>query len=128
MAPLVGEFDIDPSTITEAPLPPAKQEIVLQIRTAERKVAPQSGNSYIALTLDPVDFPGAVVFQSYFLSAKALAARSSAISFKKFLEKVNLPFTTTVGDLPNFRFKAILKHKGLGDEAQAEVDSVVGAA
>lgn len=128
MAPLIGEFDVDPSTITEAPLPPAKEPLTLSIRQAERRVAPQSGNSFISLTLDAVDFPGSVVFQSYFLTAKALAARSSAISFKKFLEKVGLPFTTTVADLPNFRFKAILKHKGLGDEATAELDSVVGAA
>lgn len=124
----IGEFDVDPSTIVEAPLPPAKQEVVLQIREAKRAVAPQSGNSYLAFILDVVDFPGSVVFQSYFLTSKALAARSSAISYKKFLEKVNLPFTTKVADLPNFRFRGILKHKGLGDEATAELDSVVGVA
>jgi hypothetical protein len=124
----IGEFSIDPESIVDTPLVPAKQELVLEVREAQRKTAPKSGNDYIALQLDAVDFPGNVIFQSYFLTAKALGQRSSVISWKKFLDKTQLPFTTRVADLNNFRFKAVLKHVGFGDEAKAELEAVVGPA
>lgn len=123
----IGEFSIDPESIVDTPLVPAKTEIVLEVKDAQRKTAPKSGNDYIALQLEAVDFPGNVIFQSYFLTAKALSQRSSAISWKKFLDKTKLPFTTKVTDLNNFRFRGVLKHEGIGEEAQAKLESVVGA-
>ena len=125
---VIGEFTIDPDTIQETPLAPAKQELVFEVKEASRKTAPKSGNDYIALQLDTVDFPGNIIFQSYFLTAKALGQRSSVISWKKFLDKTGLPFSTRVGDLNGFRFKGILKRTGTGDEARAELESVVGPA
>lgn len=123
---MIGEFEIDPESIEEAPLPTAKENLVLEVTKAERKVAPNSGNNYISLTLTSVEHPGSVIFQSYFLTAKSLSQRSSVISWKKFLEKSGLPYTTTVAELVGFRFVGELKHVGSGDEARAELASVVG--
>lgn len=129
MAPQIGEFEVDPSTVTEAPLPPKGENVVVLVEKAERKIGQESGSPFISLQLALPDFPGGKIFHSYFpASAKALAARSSAISWKKFLDKLGLPYTTQAKDLENLRFIAQLRHKGQGDEAEAVIDKVVGKA
>lgn len=125
---MIGEFEIDPTTIVESPLLPKDQELVFQIKDAARKTAPNSGNTYISFIAEAVDFPGGQIYVSYFLTAKALSDRRSGVSWKKFLDKVGLSYSTQAQDLNNFRFKGVLKHVGQGEEARAELEKVVGAA
>jgi len=122
----VGEFPVDPDTIVDSPLAPAKQELELKVEKAERKTAETTGNVFISLTIAVVDFPGNSLWQGYFLTSKAIAARSSVISWKKFLDKVKLPYSTSASELVNLKFIGTLKHEGSGDEAQLKLESVVG--
>ena len=128
MAPMIGEFEIDPGTIVEEPLLDKTQEHVFEIKKSERKVGKDSGKPYINLDLVPVDAPSKHVFHVYGLSAEALSKKSSGISFKKFLDKLALPYTTTAQDLVGIRFKAKVKYQGAGDEAEEKIDSVIGRA
>lgn len=125
----IGEFPVDPSTIVEAALPEKGVKTLLKIDKAERRVGKESGNPYINFELSLPENPEAgKLFHMYGLSAKALSNRSSGISWKKFLDKVNLPHTTTASELAGFQFIATLRHKGQGDEAEAQIDSIVSAA
>jgi hypothetical protein len=126
--PLIGEFDVDPSTIVEEQLLEKSVEHTFVIETAERKIGKESGNPYINLFVQAVDRPGTKFFHVYGLSAKALEKKSSGISFKKFLDKLALPYTTTVGDLVGMRFVATVRHQGQGDEAELKLESVKGRA
>ena len=125
MAILIGEFELDPELIEETPLPPKGENILFEITSAKRGVAPTSGNAYISMELKFVENPAQKLFHTYFLSSKALAARSSGFSWKKFLDKMNLPYTTTAADLAGLRFVAVLRHKGAGDEAEAVIDRII---
>lgn len=135
-ATVIGEFPVDPDTIQERPLIPAKAEALFLVKQADRRETkgldkdgnPTDKKVYINLTLEAVDYPGNIVFQRYFRTAAAMEQKSSVISWKKFLDKVKLPYTTTVDDLVNFRFRAIPKHVGTGDEAKVELESIVGPA
>lgn len=124
--PFIGEFEVDPSTIVEEPLLDKTTEHAFLVEKAERRVGKESGNPYINLQLKVVNTPGTVLFHVYGLSAKALSNKSSGISFKKFLDKLGLPYTTTVADLTGLRFTAKVRHQGSGDEAEARIDSVTG--
>lgn len=125
---LIGEFEVDPSTIEEEALLEKGKEHTLVIETAERKVGKESGSPYINMFVASVDQPGTKFFQVYGLSAKALSKKSSGISFKKFLDKLALPYTTLVDDLVGVRFVATVRHQGQGDEAEQRIDSVKGRA
>ena len=125
---LIGEFEVDPSTIEEEQLLEKGKEHVLLIEKAERKIGKDSGNPYINLFVSSVDQPGTKFFQIYGLSSAALSKKSSGISFKKFLDKLALPYTTTVADLVGIRFVATVRHEGQGDEATVRIDSVKGRA
>src|SRR3990167_7172262 len=111
---LIGEFEVDPSTIEEEQLLEKGKEHTLVVEKAERKVGKESGDPYINLFVASVDQPGTKFFQVYGLSAKALSKKSSGISFKKFLDKLALPYTTTVADLVGMRFVATVRHQGQG--------------
>lgn len=124
----IGEFPVDPDTIQEAQLPEKGVDTLLQIDKAERRVGKESGNPYINLEISVVDHPGSKLFHMFGLSSKALSNRSSGISWKKFLDKTGLPHTTVAAELANFRFIAKLRHKGSGDEAEAQLDTVVSRA
>ncbi len=124
----IGEFNVDPESILEAELPPKGIPLVLSVDTAERKVAPKSGNTYISTTLSVVDYPGAKIFQSWFLTPNALAQKSARISWKKFLLATQQGFETRAQDLVQTRFVGVLRHTGEGDEAKAEIDRITGPA
>ena len=128
MAIEMGEFSVDPDSIVEAELPPKGIPLTFSIDTAERRVGKEKGTPYITTTLAVVDYPGAKVFQSWFLTPNALAQRSASISWKKFLLTMGLGFETTAQDLPQTRFVGVLKHTGQGDEAKAEIDRITGPA
>ena len=128
MSPLIGEFEVDPSAIVDTPLPPKGENTVILIDKAERRVAPESGNSYITMQISFPDTPGYKIFHSYFLTPAALGARTSAISWKKFLDKTGLPYTTQAQELVNQRFVVLLRHKGKDDEAEAVIDKIIGKA
>jgi hypothetical protein len=126
--PSIGEFEIDPTTIQEEQLLEKNVEHVLLIDKAERKIGKESGNPYINLFIKSVDHPGTTFFQVYGLSAAALSKKSSGISFKKFLDKLALPYTTKVEELVGLRFVATVRHQGQGDEAEVRLDSIKGRA
>lgn len=128
MAPFIGEFEIDPATIVEEALLEKGKEHTFVIEKAERKIGKESGEPYINLFVQAVDQPSTKFFQVYGLSAKALSKKSSGISFKKFLDKLSLPYHTTVADLVGVRFVATVRHQGQGDEAEQRIDSVKGRA
>ena len=128
MAPTIGEFEVDPSTIEEEQLLAKDQEHVFLVEKAERKIGKESGEPYINLFVQAVDQPSTKFFHVYGLSTKALSKKSSGISFKKFLEKLALPYTTTVADLVGLRFVATVRHQGTGDEAEQKIQSVKGRA
>lgn len=125
---LIGEFEVDPSTIEEEQLLEKGVEHTFVIETAERKIGKDSGNAYLNLFVASVDRPGTKFFQVYGLSAKALSKKSSGISYKKFLDKLSLPYTTLAADLVGVRFVATVRHQGTGDEAEMRIDSVKGRA
>ena len=72
---IVGEVEVDPESIVEAELPPKGIPLVLSVETAERKVAPKTNNTYISTKINVVDYPGATLYQSWFLTPNALAQR-----------------------------------------------------
>jgi len=125
-SPVVGEFDVDPSTIEETQLAPKDVRLVFEIRKSERKTAPSTGNAFIQVDLTVPDIANSLIVNNFFMTSKALSSRSSAVSYKKFLEKVGLPLTTTSTELTGFRFIGTLKHEGKGEDAQARLQEAVG--
>lgn len=135
MAPFIGEFEVDPSQIVEEPLLEKGKDHVFLIEKSERRepksAVKENGEPaypYINLTLKAVDNPSKVLFHIYSMSSKALGNRSSAFSYKKFLDKIAKPYTTVAQDLVGLRIVATVRHQGTGDEAQEKLDSVKGLA
>jgi hypothetical protein len=101
----VGEFEVDPESIPEAPDLPEKQSIVLEVATAERK--------------EKIDDNGrkSVRISARFVSVDLLGAPSAFAtlwvteqyrgkphrSFAQFLRTTGLPYTTQASDLKGLR-------------------------
>ncbi len=138
MSPMIGEFEVDPETIHEEPLLEKGKEFIFLVGkservevTEERKAKAAEGKEiypYINVELKAVDVPGKTIFHIFSFSPKALANRSSAFSYKKFLEKTGLPYTTLASDLRDLRLVAAVKHEGKGDEARERIESFKGRA
>lgn len=125
MAPLIGEFEVDPSAIQETPLAPKGENVRLNIVKAERKISKEN-TPYINLQITAVDYPGNTFFNVYSMSAKALGSRKSSFSWKRFLDKLGLPYTTTAAEIQGLTFVGQLKHTGPDDEKEIGLDKVVG--
>lgn len=131
----IGDFEIDPETIQVSKLP-VREEIVFEVKKSDRKsynVKDEDGHetgktaSYNALQLSLPDFPGNVLFHSYFTNSRALSDRRASRSWKLFLDKVGLPYSATAADnkLAGLRFIGTLVPKG---DEDYQLDKVIGPA
>ena len=124
--PFIGEFEIDPESIVDAELPALKTNILFEVKESKREQK-EGGNPYIQLELVSVDNPAQTVTHFFSpQSAKAIADRRSTVSWKKFLDRLQLPYSTSAADLAGKRFVATVKHVGPKGEEQAKLESVVG--
>lgn len=105
-AQYVGDFELPLDAVVTSTLPVAT-DIVFEIKKSERKEYDVKDENkqptgkkaaYFNFQLAAVDFPGEMVFHKFFPTAKNLASRDASRSYKLFLDKLELPYTTHPAD------------------------------
>src|SRR5689334_1841160 len=101
----VGEFEIDPESIPEAPETPLGEAVVFEVASAERKETINEGKKSVRISLRAFvpELPGSQsVFATLWVTEQYKGKPHK--SFAQFLKAVKLPYTTSAADLKGFRF------------------------
>lgn len=102
----IGEFEVDPESIPDAPETPLATDTVFEVATAERKesVTPEGRKSVrISLRAFVPELPGSQsVFATLWVTEQYKGKAHK--SYAQFLKTVKLPYTTSAADLKGFRF------------------------
>lgn len=101
----IGEFEIDPEQIPDAPETPLGVDTVFEVASAERKETVNEGKKSVRISLRAYapDLPGSSsVFATLWVTEQYKGKPHR--SFAQFLKTVKLPYTTSAADLKGFRF------------------------
>lgn len=105
MAPMLGEFDIDPTTIPEPPSLPQNQDIVLEVASAD--VVEHEGeygkSTRVKIRVTAPDLLGASgAFGTLWVTEKFKGKAHKSLT--RFYETLNIPYTTRTAELVGLRF------------------------
>jgi hypothetical protein len=101
----IGEFEIDPEQIPDAPETPLGVDTIFEVASAERKVTENEGKKSVRISLRAFvpELPGSQsVFATLWVTEQYKGKAHK--SFAQFLKTVKLPYTTAAADLKGFRF------------------------
>ena len=118
MAPFIGEFEIDPETVPEAQEFPDKQDIILEVASAERKetVDESTGRKSVRISarFTSPNVLGSSAFATLWVTEQFRG--KSHKSFAQFLRTLGLPYTTQASDLKGLRVVGqVAQNKGNSD-------------
>jgi hypothetical protein len=116
----IGDFELPLDAVVTSVLPVGK-DVLIEIKKSERKTykvkdkdtKEETGEerAYFNFQMSLPDHPGETVFHKFFPTAKNLASRDNTRSYKLFLDKLGLPYTTHPANnaMAGIRFIAVLK-------------------